>query len=794
MSFETPLPPGDDPEAQLTALLLGELSEDDAATLRARIDNDPELAALHERLKRTIALVREASTDPSEKSREQPAPLRLSEERRQLLLRQWRAASPATLALPRKPSISWSLPMAIAAMLVALFSIAILLPSLSKSKSRSMSALYAPAQPAEEFAQSTPAPEKPVQYRRQNADEWFDLNESLEGQDTRSKLAASESSTVEELFRQPAASADATTIVLPAQVPANAGEPSRAPADTHYFYKSINSDSDSDFGSSLFANSSGIANGRRSRGFSGGGGGGIGGAGISDMKRTTGMKADFAGRAQEESLSVSPGGPIPSVSIQAPFDDLGAILVPELKLPSPTDSLGIAIDGASPASNLEGETQAAASREIRDPFERGEQVQRGAAPVTPIPATPSPEPVNQLSRQARQELPPTLIRPTMTVAPSEPSANSVALRDVQLETALEEPSHRVSEIIADRYGLTQTGPNQYGIGQNASSPPKSPTPRVEQRLERMEELRQIEEAQPSARQLDRITSQTDELARDKEEKVAPWSVSASLSSRLEGYIEDSVKLQETETRAVAGLTVNGIGIDQNLGELAAKDTDMPAAHPTPFAPIPQPEVQTAANPFSTFSLNVSDVSFKLAAASLEQGVLPDPASIRGEEFLNAFDYRDPDPAPGSPVAFAWERARSPFAHNRDLLRFSVKTASIGRQAGRPLNVVLLLDNSGSMERADRVRIIQEALGVLAGQLQPRDKFSLVTFARNPRLWVDGMAGNEAHDVAGRVGGLTPEGGTNLEEALALAYATALRHYLPEGINRVVLLTDGAANL
>ena len=66
-----------------------------------------------------------------------------------------------------------------------------------------------------------------------------------------------------------------------------------------------------------------------------------------------------------------------------------------------------------------------------------------------------------------------------------------------------------------------------------------------------------------------------------------------------------------------------------------------------------------------------------------------------------------------PVAFAWERARYPFAQNRDLLRFSVKTAAQGRQPGRPLNLVLLLDNSGSMERADRVRIIREALRVLA---------------------------------------------------------------------------------
>jgi Mg-chelatase subunit ChlD len=219
-----------------------------------------------------------------------------------------------------------------------------------------------------------------------------------------------------------------------------------------------------------------------------------------------------------------------------------------------------------------------------------------------------------------------------------------------------------------------------------------------------------------------------------------------------------------------------------------------ATKPTPPAAIPQPEVQTADNAFSTFSLNVSDVSFKLAAASLEKGVMPEPGNIRSEEFINAFDYRDPEPPPGVPVAFAWERAQYPFAQNRDLLRFSIKTAALGRQPGRPLNLVLLLDNSGSMERADRVRIIHEALLVLAGQLQPQDVFSVVTFSRTAHLLVDGVPGNQAGQVVEEVSRLTPQGGTNLEDAMNLAYQTALRHYLANGVNRVVLLTDGAANL
>lgn len=232
---------------------------------------------------------------------------------------------------------------------------------------------------------------------------------------------------------------------------------------------------------------------------------------------------------------------------------------------------------------------------------------------------------------------------------------------------------------------------------------------------------------------------------------------------------------------------------QNPIEKDRVKADLPVKRPA-NAPIPQPEVATADNAFSTFSLNVSDVSFKLAAASLEKGVMPDVSTLRSEEFINAFDYRDPEPPPGVPVAFAWERARYPFAHNRDLLRFSVKTAARGREAGKPLSLTLLLDNSGSMERADRVRIIQESLRVLASQLKPQDKISVVTFSRTPRLWIDGLAGSQAGDLAKRVGDLAPQGGTNLEDAMNLAYQTASRHYLAGGVNRVVLLTDGAANL
>lgn len=231
-----------------------------------------------------------------------------------------------------------------------------------------------------------------------------------------------------------------------------------------------------------------------------------------------------------------------------------------------------------------------------------------------------------------------------------------------------------------------------------------------------------------------------------------------------------------------------------VAKLAEEVVEAQPATPPPPSLEPLPEIRTLDNAFSTFSLNVSDVSFQLAASSLENGQMPDGARLRSEEFINAFDYRDPMPAPGQRVAFNWERARNPFAHNRELLRFSVQTAAAGREPGQPLNLVLLVDNSGSMERADRVQITEQMLRVLAAGLNDYDRISVISFARTPRLIVDGMPGGNHQALLDQITGLNPDGGTNLEDALKLGYETAAKHFQANGNNRVIVITDGAANL
>lgn len=302
-------------------------------------------------------------------------------------------------------------------------------------------------------------------------------------------------------------------------------------------------------------------------------------------------------------------------------------------------------------------------------------------------------------------------------------------------------------------------------------------------------------ARPAVEELEQLAKQRVEGGRRQLAESQPAEMDAEAKKKVatKGF-EDRLKstLSVAAATAAKPAAINSVSAEKAVRQ---KEVDAPAPRkPAPNAAVPQPEVATAENAFSTFSLNVSDVSFKLAAASLEKGVMPDAASVRTEEFINAFDYRDPEPPPGVPIAFVTERARYPFAHDRDLVRFSVKTAAAGRQPGKPYNLVLAIDNSGSMERADRVRILQECLRVLSRQLQPQDKISVVSFARTARLWMDGLAGNAFGELPQMIGTLTPEGGTNLEEAMNLAYKTALRHFVAGGVNRVVLITDGAANL
>lgn len=213
-----------------------------------------------------------------------------------------------------------------------------------------------------------------------------------------------------------------------------------------------------------------------------------------------------------------------------------------------------------------------------------------------------------------------------------------------------------------------------------------------------------------------------------------------------------------------------------------------------FSAINLSESTAQQQAFSTFSLHINDVSFKLARAALQGGQWPKAETIRIEEFVNALDYGDPTPGKFEKVACRVEQSSHPFLQQRNLMRIGIRTAAAGRSGETPLRLTLLVDNSGSMERIDRRQTVRRAFETLAQQLQPMDQVSLISFSRQPRLLADRISGDQSDQLVEMIANLPSEGGTNIESALQLAFEKAREQYAENAQNRVVLLTDGAVNL
>lgn len=809
-------------EIQLTAFILGELPEAEAETLRQQVASDTELQKLYRKLQFAAELVNEVSASGPGQTTQTSAPeLRLDPARREKLLSQFRTVQlPAPVRRTRRSS-AWLLPVAMAA-LIFLFAAALFLPALSKAKSRSMRlSLLSPA-----------GTDSPVE------------SEVARVQELRRRGVVATDMTVNGprvSFANSGAGAPATHAVQPGGTPqvtvrgfydAKAGEapPPPAAAGSLELYQQSSSfglargrvESDKpaaqqqvkivlpsagdtfqtltvdgasagqvqaqiEPGPGLKLNESLSAESTAAPSV---------GAGEQVPLQLNLPAPAFKGTPKDFKTAAEPAAvqPLPGLASQAGaarFGGIGgggsgiagsrAVAPAQERVTERYDQFGAAAVQTPASGSLGYPAQSAASTlsagtyfwedsdvsKVQNGRTEAESLGRTWHLTAPQPATPSvgdaPTLGKMFAGRANQD---------------NREANADFSKQVEAGLALN----------ADRLAVTRADETPRARGEQP--PARRPDVTADLAARRLADFDSLAQGvrQEEARQAMKFTNRASNVAaadtEGRQRFMRRYGLAAGPTPSSAPAKAEGVELQEEAKKVKEVLRAK---LEENISNVAT-----PAS--ARVAPVPPPEVQTAENPFSTFSLNVSDVSYRLAAASLEKGALPDPAGIRSEEFINAFDYRDPEPAPGAPIALAWERARYPFAHNRDVLRFSVKTAAAGRQAGKAMNLVLVLDNSGSMERADRVQIIREALRVLATQLQPQDKLSVVTFARTATLRVDGLGGDKAAAVLDEIGQLTPEGGTNLEEAMNVAYETARKHYVQSGINRVVLLTDGAANL
>jgi Ca-activated chloride channel family protein len=222
------------------------------------------------------------------------------------------------------------------------------------------------------------------------------------------------------------------------------------------------------------------------------------------------------------------------------------------------------------------------------------------------------------------------------------------------------------------------------------------------------------------------------------------------------------------------------------------DDALPATRPLLAS---NPFVLTDADPFSTFAADVDTASYDILRRSLANGALPAPSEVRLEEYVNYFAYDYPAPKLDSDVPFAISLAASanvnPEARTK-LVRVGIQAAAQDEQPAA--NLVFLIDVSGSMAAPNKLPLVKLALHEALGILNPTDTVSIVSYAGDTRVRLAPTRVRDRARIDAVIQDLEAGGGTNGSSGIKLAYQQAQAGFLDQGINHVVLCTDGDFNL
>lgn len=199
---------------------------------------------------------------------------------------------------------------------------------------------------------------------------------------------------------------------------------------------------------------------------------------------------------------------------------------------------------------------------------------------------------------------------------------------------------------------------------------------------------------------------------------------------------------------------------------------------------------------STFSIDVDTASYAIARKKIEAGALPPLEGVRVEEFINYLDYGYTGPSQASEAPFAVHMAAmpDPFRDNRHILRVGVQAKEVSRDEREPVHLTFLVDVSGSMSSPDKLPLAQQSMHMLVDSLREDDTVALATYAgRVARILEPTSAGNKRaiHDA---ISSLQSGGSTGMSSGIDLAYEMAWESFEKGHENRVIVLSDGDANV
>lgn len=197
---------------------------------------------------------------------------------------------------------------------------------------------------------------------------------------------------------------------------------------------------------------------------------------------------------------------------------------------------------------------------------------------------------------------------------------------------------------------------------------------------------------------------------------------------------------------------------------------------------------------STFSIDVDTASYANMRRFLVAGQLPPKDAVRTEELINYFRYEYAAPTGNRPFSVSTEVTKAPWNSKHHLVRIGLKGKTLSAAKRPPSNLVFLLDVSGSMNDANKLPLVQKSMKLLVENLTARDRISIVVYAGATGIVLPSTAASEKSRIMSAIDELQAGGGTDGASGIELAYREAQKNFLKEGINRVILATDGDFNI
>ena len=302
-------------------------------------------------------------------------------------------------------------------------------------------------------------------------------------------------------------------------------------------------------------------------------------------------------------------------------------------------------------------------------------------------------------------------------------------------------------------------------------------------------------AKPEAKPTDALSDmQTTAEARAAPKAVPEPAPMPELARKIAAPASDALpdaKRAIAQTGILSDQSTNAMATAAPVQELMLQ----PSENTESFANAPANPVRvTAEEPVSTFSIDVDTAAYSTIRSSLNAGVLPDPAAVRIEEMINYFPYDYPKPQAGQAFRPTITVMPTPWNPNTRLVNIAIQGAVPQVVDRPPLNLVFLIDTSGSMNEPNKLPLLKQSLGLMLGQLHAGDQVALVAYAGSAGLVLPPTKATDTARIVAALDNLAAGGATAGADGLALAYQTAESMAGDGEVSRVLLATDGDFNV